>query len=309
MDWEWQLVAGPYNATTEGPVWDGRGLLFSVIPRNEIHRYDPNTNETTVFRKFTNHTNGLAFSPSGELYGCQSGSRRIVRLNKDGSTTPMPYLLDDRYHNQPNDLVVDSKGRVWFSDPYEYGQDTPSRGPQPHPVVDHGSILRLEPTNGAPALLPVLGWRLTRITFDTLNPNGLALSPDERTLYVAETSLKETGIRELRAYPILDDAGTLGPYRVLHDFGSGDHRGRFRGVDGMTVDAEGNILACAGREGAGPGPAVYVFSPTGRVLATHPVPADRPTNCAFGGPDLTELYLTTIGGHLFRVRQTGHKGR
>lgn len=296
MDWTWDLVAGPYNATTEGPVWDGQALLFSVIPRNEIHRYDPNTGKTEVFRKFTNRTNGLAFGPDETLYGCQSGSRRIVRLNKDGSTTPMPYLLDGHYHNQPNDLVVDSKGRVWFSDPYEYGQDTPSRGPQPHPVVDHGSILRLE------------NHTLKRVTFDTLNPNGLALSPDEHTLYVAETSLKETGIRELRAYPILDDAGVLGPYKVLHDFGSGDHRGRFRGIDGMTVDADGNILACAGREGAGPGPAVHVFSPTGRVLATHPVPADRPTNCCFGGPDMTELYLTTIGGHLFRVRQTGHKG-
>jgi gluconolactonase len=302
MDWTWELVAGPYNATTEGPTWDGTGLLFSCIPKNQILRYDPEKNDVTEFRRFTNGLNGLAFGPDGALYGCQSLSRRMVRFNKDGSTTPLPWLLDGRYHNRPNDVVVDSRGRVWFSDPYEYGRNVPTRGPQPHPVVDHGSILRYDPSPGggqAPAL--------QRVTFDTLNPNGLALSPDEKTLYVAETSLEVAGTRELRAYPVLED-GSVGEYRVLHDFGVGDVNGRARGVDGMTVDAEGNILACAGRLGGGPGPMVYVFSPTGRILDTHPIPADRPTNCCFGGPTLTELYLTTIGGHLFRVKETGHKG-
>ena len=311
MDWNWELVAGPYNATTEGPCWDGTGLLFSCIPKNQILRYDPEKNDVTEFRRFTNGANGLAFGPNGALYGCQSLSRRMVRFNKDGSTTPLPWLLDGKYHNRPNDVVVDSKVRVWFSDPYEYGRNAPTRGPQPHPLVDHGSILRLEPPTNVgqapPPAHPAAGWTLVRVTHDTLNRNGLALSPDEKTLYVAETSLEAAGIRQLRAYPINED-GTVGEHRVLHDFGVGDVNGRARGVDGMTVDAEGSILACAGRLGGGPGPMVYVFSPTGRILDTHPIPADRPTNCCFAGRELTELYLTTIGGHLFRVRETGHKG-
>jgi gluconolactonase len=76
----------------------------------------------------------------------------------------------------------------------------------------------------------------------------------------------------------------------------------------MCLDTDGNIIACAGWREAGPGPMIYVFAPSGRVLATHPVPVDRPTNCTFGDTDLSTLYVTTGGGHLFRVRNTGHRG-
>ena len=106
--------------------------------------------------------------------------------------------------------------------------------------------------------------------------------------------------RELRAYPILAD-GALGSYTTLFTWGE-DARGVHRGIDGMCLDRDGNIVATAGWEVAGAGPMIYVFSPTGRVLETHPVPAIRPTNCAFAGPDLTTLFVTTTQGHLFRVR-------
>ena len=89
---------------------------------------------------------------------------------------------------------------------------------------------------------------------------------------------------------------TLGAAEILHDFG--EHRG----IDGMRLDTEGNIIATAGWELGGPGPMIYVFSPGGRVLDMHPVPCRRPTNCAFGGPGLTTLYVTTIEGFLFRAR-------
>ena len=124
------------------------------------------------------------------------------------------------------------------------------------------------------------------MTFDTTTPLDVALSPDESTLYVAESSEEPEGKRELRAYPINGD-GSLGEYRVLHSFGA-DYRGIHRGISGMCLDTDGNIVACAGWEQSGPGPMIYVFSPTGQVLETHPVPAE-PTNCAFGGPDLTDL--------------------
>ena len=100
--------------------------------------------------------------------------------------------------------------------------------------------------------------------------------------------------------PINDD-GSLGSYKTLHTFGI-DSRGVHRGVDGMTLDVDGNIIACAGWEESGPGPMIYVISPTGRVLETHPFRVDRPTNCCFGDADMRTLYVTTGGGHLFRAR-------
>ena len=111
--------------------------------------------------------------------------------------------------------------------------------------------------------------------------------------------------RELRAYDILED-GSLGPYIVLHQFGE-DHRGPQRGIDGMCLDAEGNIVATAGSYASGPGPMIYVWDPRGRVLETHPMPVgiDSPTNCTFGDPDQRTLYVTTGGGHLFRARHYG----
>ncbi|MCH7606657.1 MAG: SMP-30/gluconolactonase/LRE family protein, partial [Chloroflexi bacterium] len=137
-------------------------------------------------------------------------------------------------------------------------------------------------------------------TFDTTMPNGVLVSADQRTLYVAESNSEAMDLdRELRAYPINDD-GSLGPYEVLHTFGR-DKNAVQRGIDGMCLDVDGNIVATAGWPVAGPGPMIYVFSPTGQVIETHPVPAPRPTNCCFGGPDRTTLYVTSTDGHFFRV--------
>ncbi|MBI4321464.1 MAG: SMP-30/gluconolactonase/LRE family protein [Chloroflexi bacterium] len=144
------------------------------------------------------------------------------------------------------------------------------------------------------------------MTQDTTSPRGVRLSPDECTLYVSQSDEDTPGKRELRAYPILEH-GAIGPCTVLHTFGA-DHRGPHRGIDGMCLDSEGNIIACAGWRRSGPGPLIYVFSPEGRVLETHPVPADEPTNCAFGDPDLRTLYVTTAEGHLYRVFNTGLRG-
>ena len=93
----------------------------------------------------------------------------------------------------------------------------------------------------------------------------------------------------------------MGAYKNLHSFGI-NHQVVQRGVDGMTLDVEGNIIVCAGWEQSGPGPMIYVFAPSGRILETHAMRVDRPTNCCFGGPDMRSLYVTTGGGHLFRAR-------
>ena len=145
------------------------------------------------------------------------------------------------------------------------------------------------------------------MTYDTAAPRAVALSPDESTLYVADTDNAPMGRRELRAYPIQAD-DTLGPSTLLHTFGR-DYRGEQRGIEGMCLDRDGNVVACAGWRKSGPGPLVYVFAPSGAVLESHPVPADQPMNCAFGDANLASLYVTTAGGELFRARDCGRPGR
>jgi gluconolactonase len=288
MSWEFELVAGPFGGTAEGPVWDGEAVLFTHIPASRILRYDPRRGQTTEYFTGVNHVNGLCFGPQGDLYGCQQGGRRIVRFEKDRKTiTSLSHLLDGKRHNNPNDLAVDKQGRIWFTDPYS---GIANSGPQ---ELDHMSVLRLEPKGDDQ-------WELKRATTDITRPNGVLVSRDQKTLYVAQSDYGLDRRRELRAYPINED-GSLGSYVTLHTFGV-DHRGAQRGVDGMTLDVEGNIIVCAGWEQAGPGPMIYVFSPTGRVLATHPLRVDRPTNCCFGDPDMKTLYVTTGGGHLLRAR-------
>ena len=121
MEWEFELVAGPYGGTTEGPAWDGPALLFTHIPNNRIMRYDPTTGACTEFRTGTNATNGLMFDAQGRLYGCSGGGRCILRFEPDGTTTTLPHLLDGRRHNRPNDLAIDRQGPIWFTDPYGQG--------------------------------------------------------------------------------------------------------------------------------------------------------------------------------------------
>lgn len=315
MAWSFELVAGPYGGRTDGPLWDGQGLLFACGPRNAILRYDPASNSVSEFRRHWQRVRGLAFDRGGTLYGCQSGSRRIVRFNADGSASHVRARLDGQLNNCPDDLAIDSQGRIWFSDPND---PEPPRGPDIRPFLDHASVLRLEQPHadqeGEGASAEEEGrwageWRSQRITFDTRCPRGVLLSPDERTLYVAdnEDPLREAderggGPAELRAYPIQDD-GTLGDPRVPHRFGADDS-----GADGMCLDREGNIVACAGWTKGGPGPMIYIFSPRGEVLEAQPVPADQPTNCAFGDAHLGSLYVTTEEGHLFRVRDSGRRG-
>lgn len=295
MNYEFELVAGAYGSATDGPVWDGEALLFTHVEEGNILRYDPKNGKVTQFRRWLDHIKGLTFSANGTLYGCQSLSRRIVRFNPDGSTSLLTDKLGGHYHNRPDDLVVDRQGRIWFSDPYEILPWVPAQVEGP---LDHASVLRMEMLGQ--------GWTIRRMTYDTTAPTAVLLSQDERTLYVSENSYDEQGKRELRAYPIGED-GSLGPCIVLHTFGV-DYRGVHRGIEGMCLDSEGNIIACAGWERSGPGPLIYVFSPTGRVLETHSIPVDQPTNCAFGDTDLRTLYVTTGGGHLYRVRNAERQG-
>jgi gluconolactonase len=297
MAWKFERVGDSFGDVLDGPVWDREGLLFCKVLTSEILRYDGKSGKVSTFRPFSVRTSGLAFGPNGRLYGAQSGARRVVWYKDDGSTTYLNARLGGERHNHPHDLVIDSKERVWFSDPYSRLR---TRGHQIFPLLDHCSVLRLDYES------PPREWVVKRMTQDTVEPRGLAFSPDERTLYVADSNSSPEGPREIKAYPVKDD-DTLGRPIVLHTFGT-DYRGPHRGAAGMCLDNEGNILVTAGSKQSGPGPMVYVFAPSGQVLESHPVPTDAPTNCAFGGADLSTLFVTTHDGNLFQVKNTGRKG-
>lgn len=285
-----------------GLAWDGKAMLFTSMVMGmgggNILRYDPATSKTETFRKKTVLTNGIAFGPDGALYGCQESSRRVVRFMEDGSTVQTESQINGSYHNQPTKLALDNRGRIWFCDPHSIVR---SFGPQFVPYLDYAAVLRLERDPQRKL------WEIKRMTFDTTQPRAVALSPDDKTLYVAQTDNAPGGLRELRAYPIEAD-DVLGPYRLLHTFGR-DYRGEQRGIEGMCTDSAGNIVAVAGSAKNGPGALVYVFSPSGAVLETHAIPGDMPMNCAFGDAGLSSLYVTTAAGELFRARDCGRQGR
>jgi gluconolactonase len=297
--WKFETLDPAYGGVTEGPVWDGSGLLYTRIQESRIMRYDPAANACTVWRENTNCANGMTLDRQRRLYACEGGAevdaRRVVRFEDDGGVTVLADGFEGKRLNIPNDIVVDPDGCVWFTDPYYEGAAGPWSFDRANRELDHDSVYRLDPLPGGGS------YEIHRVTFDTTRPNGLLFSLDYKTLYVAQSGREPSELRQLRAYPLA--AGkSLGRHEVLHDFG--EHRG----IDGMRLDAEGNIVATAGWERGGPGPLIYVFAPSGQVLETHPVPCTRPTNCAFGGDGLSTLYVTTIEGFLLRA-QTDRCGR
>src|SRR3954454_245200 len=288
LAWEWELLSGPATIT-EGPAWDGSGLFYTSIDENEIRRYDPATGKITTIYRDSGGANGLAFGPDGSLYACAGTGRGVVRYDTAGRRSVLADRFEGNRLNSPNDLAIDTKGAIWFTDP-RYGDYHDDR------ELDHDSVYRLTPAEDGEG-----AWSIQRLTTDTTRPNGLLLSWDERTLYVAQSDYAAGSVRQLRAYPVRED-GSLGAYAALHDFGEA------RGIDGMCWDHAGNIVATCGWELSGPGSRIAVFGTDGTVLEEHAVPAGRPTNCAFGDQGLTTLYVTTMDGRLYRIANTDRRG-
>jgi gluconolactonase len=291
MTWEFEKVAGPYKGRTGGLAWDGKAILFSAVQEERIMRFDPASGKAEVFRKYTGRTNGLAIAADGSVFGAQEGGRRVVHFLNDGSTAPTEELLDGKHHNQPVDVIVDGRGRVLFADPYN---GTPPFGPPVYPFLDHASVLCLERDGKA--------WKMKRVTHDTHGPRALALSADGKTLYVADGDIERGDVCQLFSYPVKPD-GSVGSGKALLTFMVNE-----RGIEGICLDSDGNILACAGWKKGGGGPVIHVISPAGTILETHPVPADMPMRCAFGDAGLGSLYLTAGDGGLYRARNTGRRG-
>ncbi|MBI2808615.1 MAG: SMP-30/gluconolactonase/LRE family protein [Planctomycetes bacterium] len=278
----------------EGPAVDGKGnVFFSDIAGNRILKMDPK-GKIDVWRADSGRTNGNAFDAHGRLISCEGneqgeGRRRIVRTDmKTGKIT----VLTDKYHgkryNSPNDVCVDSRGRVWFTDPY-YG---PHRDQM---EMDIEGVYRIDPVS-PPTPFPK-GKRSPKVFHvltqkEVQRPNGIAVSPDDKTLYVVDSHPKPGGNRKVWGFDIATD-GSLSKRRLIYDFGKG------RGGDGMRLDVKGNLWVAAGISvKRGPGetldnpPGVYVISPKGKLLGVIPIPENLITNLAFGGPQRKTLYVT-----------------
>lgn len=280
-NWEFIEVAGPFGLT-EGPAWDGNNLLFTDFPNSRILKYFPNSGETQVYRQKTNLANGLMLNSQGNLYACEAAGRCIACYYPDGNRVVVVDNIQGKSFNSPNDLAIDQKDCIWFTDSNYSSHWAQIIGP---PELKHNSVYRADlQLNGS--------WKVCRMTYDTGRPNGLLVTPDLKTLYVAESNFE--GNRELRAYPICSD-GTLGSFTILYDFSP------HRGIDGMCLDCNGNIVAAAGWERSGPGGMIYVFDPQGRILEKHSTPCDRPTNCSWGGDNLKTLFITSVCGRLYRT--------
>lgn len=292
MTWNFERVAGPYKGRTGGLAWDGKGMLFSAVAEERVLRYNPETGKSEDFRRWTGRVNGIAMAADGSVYGAQEGGRRVIRFMTDGSAAPVTEFLDGKRHNQPTDVAVDSKGRVWIAD--AYNAQAPY-GPPTAPMLDHASVLRNDPVGPG-------RYRLVRVTHDTYGPRAVLLSADEKTLYVADGDIERGDVCQLFAYS-LTPYGSVGHARALVTFTAAD-----RGIEGMCLDSEGNIVACAGWKKGGAGPMLYVISPQGTILESHPAPADMPMRCAFGDAGLDSLYVTAGDGALYRAKGTGRRG-
>jgi len=272
---------------TEGPVWskfEGY-LLFSDIPRNTIYRWDEENGLRVYIRPagysgaeppgFELGTNGLLFDAEGRLVACDHGNRQIVRFDTTNFTRT---TLADRYEgkrlNSPNDAVFRSNGDLYFTDP-PYGL----RGLNDSPLKElpYNGVYRLSADG-----------ELTLLTDELSFPNGIAFSPDEKTLYVANSDPNRA---IWMAYDVNDD-GTISNGRVFFDATPWVKAGRRGAPDGMKVDRSGNLFA------TGPG-GLVVLSPDGTHLGTI-VTGQATSNCAFGD-DGSTLYITA-DNLLLRVR-------
>jgi gluconolactonase len=268
---EIEKVAGGFRFT-EGPVWDPAGfLLFSDIPNDVIHRYDPATNQVTDYRRPSANTNGNTLDPQGRLVCCEHSGRRVSRRERDGTYTTLVDRYEGKRLNSPNDVVFKSDGAMYFTDP-PYG--LPLQDQDPARELDFNGVYRFK------------DGRLTLLTRELTRPNGLHFSPDERTLYVANS---DPARKIWMAYPV-NAGGTLGQGRVFHDATSSQEDGL---PDGLKVDRQGNLY-CTGPGG------VWVFTPDGRHLGTIRS-AEVPANCHWGGSDGRTLYMTARTG-LYRQR-------
>jgi gluconolactonase len=248
-----------------------------------------------LFRAGSNGANGLLFDGQGRLIACEGSDTehdnpRVTRTDlKTGKVEVIATQFEGKSFNAPNDVTIDSKGRLYFTDP---APDAVSQSPaRPRNAVGTPGVYRID-----------LDGKITRLLSppDTEWPNGLVISPDDKTLYLIEAHKIEGGTRAIRAFDLSPD-GALSNARIHYNFYPG------RSADGMAIDVEGNLYAAAGlhrrrgtHETLDTKCGVHVISPKGELLRMIPVPEDTITNTAFGDADSKTLFITA-GKTLFRI--------
>jgi gluconolactonase len=259
-----------------------------AIEAGHIWRYDPKTGKTIIFRSPSGMSNGIKFDAEGNMIvaeGADFGGRRVIRTDmKTGKSYIIAALFEGRPFNSPNDIAIDEKGRIYFSDPRYLGHE-----PIEQPVQ---AVYRID-----------LDGSIHRVITDAGKPNGVCVSPDQKTLYVVSNDNGTTGIGRLPkdapvhkgqmallAYSLAPD-GSAKFHKVLVDYAPQD------GPDGLTCDAEGNLYVAV-RDETRPG--IYVYSPEGKELAY--IKTEIPTNVGFGrGAESNMLYITA-GKSIYRIR-------
>lgn len=275
-----EVLASGFN-WSEGPVWRDGGIVFSDVPENTVFGWKEGGKAAKVVLKPSGSlsdptgqgSNGLAVDAAGNLVLCQHGERRVARLEKDGSFTPLADNYEGKRFNSPNDLVIAKDGTIYFTDP-PYGL---KKGGAAAELAYHG-IYSVTPAG-----------KVTLLVSDIAFPNGIALSPDQKTLYIAISDPQHTRVS---AYDLQAD-GSVKNGRVFFDAQKLKSKARKGGCDGMKVDASGNIWT------TGPG-GVLVISKDGRHLGSI-LTGQATANCAFGGADRGTLYITA---DMFLLRVT-----
>jgi gluconolactonase len=296
-------VFGGACALTEGVATSPQGLVYfsditfttlckdasgKFAQAGNIWQYDPKTKQAAIFRSPSGMSNGMKFDAEGNLIIAEGADFGGRRLTKTDMKTGKSYILSGLYNGQPynalNDLTIDEKGRIYFTDPRYLGWE-----PMNQPVQ---AVYRLDPDG-----------KVTRLIADAGKPNGVQVSPDQKTLYVlahdngahdflAKGETAQKGLMACLAYDLSPD-GTVSNRRVLVDWLPND------GGDGMTADVDGNLYIAVRSEAA---PGLYVYAPDGKQLAYLSTGKELPTNVAFGyGDDANLLYLTS-GKSLYTVR-------
>ncbi len=252
----------------EGPVWfsDMNCLLWSDIPNERILRWVPE-GEVSIFRQPSNFANGNTRDREGRLITCEHGGRRVVRTEHDGSITVLAGNYQGKKLNAPNDVVVRSDGTIWFTDP-TYGIMSDYEGYKAEPEQPTRNVYRLDPRAGT----------LDAVITDFRQPNGLAFSPDETKLFVADSAYShdETAPRHIRVFTVADDGKSVTGGTVFCTIDTGL-------PDGFRFDTGGNLWTSAGD-------GVHCFSPQGTLLGKIKTP-QTVANVTFGGPRRNRLFI------------------